>query len=114
MPETPKEPDSHPRMREHSTYRKAIAEHRLREPEFYRPLKGYINTKFRLSQDLDKLEKKTENETAIAQFKSEYGERVREFAFFPISGKMTSRLLVIDRKSETVVDTIGINPTAIN
>jgi hypothetical protein len=79
-------------------------------PEFYRPLKGYINTKFRLSRDLDKLEKIPVNETVIAQFKSEYGERVKEFVYFPVSGKVTARLLVIDRKSETVVDTIGINP----
>ncbi len=79
-------------------------------PEFYRPLKGYINTKFRLSRDLDKLEKLSANETVISQFKSEYGERVKEFAYFPISGKGTTRLLVIDRKSEMVVDTIGINP----
>ena len=79
-------------------------------PEFYKPLKGNINKKFRLSRDLDKLQALPENEKAIAQFKSEYGERVREFAYFPISGKMTSRLLVIDRKSEMVVDTIGINP----
>ncbi len=83
-------------------------------PEFYRPLKGYINTKFRLSRDLDKLGKIPANETIISQFKSEYGERVKEFAFFPVSGKGTTRLLVIDRKSETVVDTIGVNPTAIN
>jgi hypothetical protein len=79
-------------------------------PEFYKPLKGNINKKFRLSKDLDKLQAIPENETAIAQFKSEYGERVKEFAFFPIAGKVTSRLLVIDRKSEMVVDTIGINP----
>ena len=79
-------------------------------PEFYKPLKGNINTKFRLSRDLDKLQTIPANETAIALFKSEYGERVHEFAYFPIAGKVTSRLLVIDRKSEMVVDTIGINP----
>jgi len=79
-------------------------------PEFYKPLKGYINTKFRLSRDLEKLQKVPANETAIAQFKAEYGERVREFAYFPISGKVTARLLVIDRKTEMVVDTIGIHP----
>jgi hypothetical protein len=79
-------------------------------PEFYRPLKGYINTKFRLSRDLDKLEKISANARVIAQFKAEYGERVKEFVYFPVSGKVTARLLVIDRKSETVVDTIGINP----
>jgi len=83
-------------------------------PEFYKPLKGYINKKFWSSMDLDKLQTTAENETVISQFKSEYGERVKDFAYFPISGKGTSRLLVIDRKSETVVDTIGINPTAIN
>jgi hypothetical protein len=79
-------------------------------PDFYRPLKGYINTKFRLSRDLDKLEKIPANKSVISQFKSEYGERVREFVYFPIRGKVTSRLLVIDRKTEMVVDTIGINP----
>ncbi len=79
-------------------------------PEFYKPLKGNINKKFRLSRDLDRLQTVPANETAIARFKSEYGERVDEFAYFPIRGKVTSRLLVIDRKSETVVDTIGINP----
>ncbi len=83
-------------------------------PEFYKPLKGYINKKFLLSWDLDKLLTTPEDETVINQFKSEYGERVKDFAYFPISGKRTSRLLVIDRKSETVVDTIGINPNAIN
>ena len=83
-------------------------------PEFYKPLKGNINKKFRLSRDLDKLEKIPANETVIAQFKSEYGERVKDFAYFPISGKGTTRLLVIDRKSEMVVDTVGINPAAIN
>ena len=79
-------------------------------PEFYKPLMGYISKKFRLSRDLDKLQTVPENETAIAQFKSEYGERVNKFVYFPIAGKVTSRLLVIDRKSEMVVDTIGINP----
>jgi hypothetical protein len=79
-------------------------------PEFYRPLKGYINTKFRLSRDLDKLEKIPANKSLISQFKSEYGERVNEFVYFPIRGKVTSRLLVIDRKTEMVVDTIGIIP----
>jgi len=78
-------------------------------PEFYRPLKGYINNKFWLSRDLEKLQKIPANETVIGQFKAEYGERVKEFAFFPISGKVTARLLVIDRKSEMVVETIGIN-----
>ena len=79
-------------------------------PEFYKPLKENFNKKFRLSRDLDKLQAIPENETAIAQFKSEYGERVNEFVYFPIRGKVTSRLLVIDRKTEMVVDTIGINP----
>ena len=78
--------------------------------EFYRPLKGYIHTKFRLSRDLDKLEKIPANKTVIAQFKSEYSERVDGFVYFPVAGKVTSRLLVIDRKSEMVVDTISINP----
>ncbi len=79
-------------------------------PEFYKPLKGNINSKFWLSRDLDKLQTMPANETAIVLFKSEYGERVNEFVYFPIAGKVTSRLLVIDRKSEMVVDTIGINP----
>jgi hypothetical protein len=83
-------------------------------PEFYKPLKGNINKKFSLSRDLDKLQAVPANETAIALFKSEYGERVNEFVYFPISGKVTARLLVIDRKSEMVVDTIGINPLSIN
>jgi len=83
-------------------------------PEFYKPLKGYINKRFWSSRDLDKLQTTPENETVISQFKSEYGERVKDFAYIPISGNRTSRLLVIDRKSETVVDTIGIDPTAIN
>lgn len=83
-------------------------------PEFYKPLKGYINKRFWSSRDLDKLQTTPENETVISQFKSEYGERVKDFAYIPISGNRTSRLLVIDRKSETVVDTIGINPAAIN
>jgi len=79
-------------------------------PEFYKPLKGNINKKFRLSKDLDKLQTVPANEKAIALFKSEYGERVNDFVYFPIAGKVTSRLLVIDRKSEMVIDTIGINP----
>jgi len=79
-------------------------------PEFYKLLKGNINKKFGLSRDLDKLEKIPANATVIAQFKSEYGERINEFAYFPISGKVTARLLVIDRKTEMVVDTIGIHP----
>jgi len=79
-------------------------------PEFYKPLKGHINKRFRLSKDLDKLQTVPANETAIALFKSEYGERVNDFVYFPIAGKVTSRLLVIDRKSEMVIDIIGINP----
>jgi len=83
-------------------------------PEFYKRLKGYINTKFRLSMDLDKLQAVPAHEAAIALFKSEYGDRVREFAYFPIAGKVTSRLLVIDRNSEMVIDTIEISPVTIN
>jgi hypothetical protein len=81
-------------------------------PEYYRPLKGHINKKFKLSWDLDKLQEIPSNEAAISHFKTEYGERVKDFAYFPISGKVTSRLLVIDRKTEIVVDYIGINPRA--
>lgn len=83
-------------------------------PEYYRPLKGHINKKFTLSWDLDKLQKIPANETAISQFKAEYGDRIKDFAYFRITGSLTSRLLVIDRKSEMVVDTIGINPGATN
>jgi len=83
-------------------------------PEYYRPLKRHINRKFRLSRNLDELQKIPAHETAISQFKTKYGERVKEFAYFPITGKVASRLLVIDRKTEMVVDTIDINPLARN
>ena len=81
-------------------------------PEYYRSLTGHINKKFKLSRDLEELEKLAVNETAISRFKTEYGERVKDFAYFPISGKVTSRLLVIDKKSEIVIDYIDINPRA--
>jgi hypothetical protein len=81
-------------------------------PEYYKPLKGHINKKFNFSKNLDELQKIPAHATAIGQFKTEYGERVKDFAYFPISGKVTSRLLVIDRKTEIVVDYIGINPRA--
>ena len=83
-------------------------------PEYYRPLKGHINRKFKLSLDLDKLQKVPANEAAISQFKAEYGDQKNNFAYFRITGSLTSRLLVIDRKSEMVVDSIDINPIAAN
>lgn len=79
-------------------------------PEYYRPLKGHIKTKFRFSINLDELENIPANKTVIKKFKAEYGERVEKFVFFPIIGKVTSRVLVIDRESEMVVDYIDINP----
>ncbi len=83
-------------------------------PEYYRPLKGHINKKFKLSRDLDKLQKIPENAAVISQFKAEYGDRIKDFAYFRITGSFTSRLLVIDRKSEMVVDSIGIDPVVTN
>ena len=81
-------------------------------PEYYKPLNGYINKKFQFSKNLNELQKIPANESAINQFKTKYRERVKDFVYFPISGKVTSRLLVIDRKTETVVDYIDINPKA--
>lgn len=83
-----------------------------RRPEYYRPLKGYINKKYELSRSLDDLQNIPENEAEIGKFKLKYGERVNEFAFFPIVGKLTSRLLVIDKKEEAVIDYIDIKPRA--
>lgn len=82
--------------------------------EYYRPLEGNINTKFKFSINLHDLESIPANKLEINQFKAEYGERVESFAYFPIIGKVTSRVLVIDRESETVVDYININPRAVN
>jgi len=83
-------------------------------PEYYRPLKGNINKKYALSKDLGELEKIPANTIAISHFKSEYGERVKDFAYFPITGSLTTRLLVIDRKTEAVVDYINIDPITYN
>jgi len=83
-------------------------------PEYYRPLKGHINQIFRLSQNLDELQKIPANEAAISHFKTEYGERIVDFVYFPITGSLTSRLLVIDRETEAVVDYININPRRNN
>lgn len=83
-------------------------------PEYYRPLEGHINKKFNLSLDLDKLQKIPANETAISQFKAEYGDRIDDFAYFRITGSLTSRLLVIDRKTELLIDHININPRPAN
>jgi hypothetical protein len=83
-------------------------------PEYYRPLKGHINEKFRFSRNLDELQKIPANEAAISQFKTEYGERIADFVYFPITGSLTSRLLVIDRETEAVVDYININPRRNN
>jgi len=81
-----------------------------RRPEFYRPLKGFINRKFEYSRDLDDIQKKPGNEIQIRQFKEEYGDRISDFAYFPIIGKATSRVLVIDRNTEDVIDYIDVNP----
>jgi len=83
-------------------------------PEYYRPLKGHINKNFKLSRNLDELQKIPANNAAISQFKIEYGERIADFVYFPIAGSLTSRLLVIDRETEAVVDYININPSRYN
>jgi len=83
-------------------------------PEYYRPLKGHISKKFKLSEDLNKLQQIPANEAALGQFKAKYGDQIKDFAYFRITGSLTSRLLVIDRKSEMVVDSIGINPLVTN
>ena len=82
--------------------------------EYYRPLEGNINTKFKFSINLDDLENIPANKLKINQFKAEYGERVEGFVYFPITGKVTSRMLVIDRESEKVVDYINVNPRLEN
>ena len=82
--------------------------------KYYRPLKGHINKVFMLSKNLDELQNIPANEKAISQFKAEYGERVNDFAYFPITGNLTSRLLAIDRDTEAVVDYININPRLNN
>ena len=81
-------------------------------PEYYRPLKGHINKAFKFSKNLEELQKFPANKKTIDRFKTKYGERVNEFAYFPISGNLTSRLLAIDRETETVVDYLDINPRA--
>jgi hypothetical protein len=81
-------------------------------PEYYRGLKGYINKKFEFSKDMDELLKLPVDKTVINEFIAEYGNQVEDFAYFPISGKATSRLLVIDQKTELIVDYIDINPRA--
>lgn len=78
--------------------------------EYYRPLQGNINTKFELSINLDQLKNIPANKLAINRFEAKHGERVTNFVYFPIIGKVTSRVLVIDRESETVVDNIDVNP----
>ena len=82
--------------------------------EYYRPLKGHINKAFKLSKNLDELQKIPANGKTISRFKAEYGERVGDFAYFPITGNLTSRLLAIDRDTEAVVDYININPRLNN
>ncbi len=79
-------------------------------PKYYRSLKGYINKKFQFSRDLDELEKSPAYQAKIKQFKTEYKDKVKDFVYFPISGKAASRILVINRKTELVVDYIDINP----
>jgi len=81
-----------------------------RRPEYYRTLKGHIADKFKFSKNLDDLEKVAIHKSAISQFKSKYGDQVDDFAYIRIIGKATSRLLVIDRNTEQVVDYIDINP----
>ena len=83
-----------------------------RRPEYYKALKGHITYKYKFSKELDDLEKIAVHKSTINQFKSEYGDQVREFVYFRITGKATSRLLVIDRSTEQVVDYIDINPFA--
>jgi len=81
-------------------------------PEYYQPLKGHIHKSFRLSKDLDTLQKVSANSAEIEQFKNQHKGNIDDFAFFKIVGKATSRLLVINRVTENVVDYININPSA--
>lgn len=81
-------------------------------PEYYHPLKGHIHKSFELSKDLDTLQKVPANMAEIEQFKKQYRGNIDDFAFFTISGKATSRLLVINRETENIVDYININPRA--
>ncbi len=82
--------------------------------EFYKPLQGRFKEKFYLSWELDQLFTDGEDGSVIKKFKSKYGEQTKDFAYFPILGKVTTRLLVIDRDSEAVVDYIDIKPVRSN
>lgn len=78
--------------------------------EYYRPLKGFIQHKYKFSRNLDELQQIAENSDIISKFKAKYGARIDDFAYFPIIGKASSRLLVIDKNKQSLIDYIDINP----
>jgi hypothetical protein len=79
-------------------------------PKYFKPLKGNLSSKWEFSLDLDSLEKNAGNQKAVENFKAKYGDRVHQLRYFPIVGKFTARILVIDPDLEAVIDYIDINP----
>ena len=83
-------------------------------PKYFKPLKGRLNSKWEYSLNLEDLAYNEANRAIIDGFKQQYGEKVHQFRYFPISGKFTVRIIVIDKDAEEVIDSIDINPTKTN
>ena len=78
--------------------------------EFYRPLKGYINNKFNFAKNIDDLTQIPNSAEAIAKFRLKYKDSINAISIFRITGRASSRLVVIDNKDESVVDYLDIDP----
>ncbi|MDH5258875.1 MAG: hypothetical protein OEX07_12740, partial [Gammaproteobacteria bacterium] len=68
--------------------------------EYHRPLAGYLRGRYNAAWELSRFEKDPVANAEIIRAKQKFGERMKDFLYFPILGKVTSKLLIIDRKTE--------------
>jgi len=80
------------------------------QPELYRDFKTSIPQSFSRSLELDKLAKQYPgNQTIIDAFRKKH-PNAESFALYPLAGKHSDVVLVLDKTNAEIIDYIDINP----
>ncbi|MGD8742760.1 MAG: TfpX/TfpZ family type IV pilin accessory protein [Granulosicoccaceae bacterium] len=82
-----------------------------KRPEFYRELGNYIENHYKDAIDLAKYaEKIKESKPLIDTFLNQHDKTLEHIVAYPLSGKHHDMVVVLDRRSKTILGTIDINP----
>lgn len=78
--------------------------------EFYEPYANHINDIVAKSLDPDDIfsDKKIKKETS--SFLKKHGDKLNDFAYFPLDGSSKDAIIVIDKKTAKLVTNLQVNP----